>query len=122
MGSLELHVGPHGLKVVVGEDDDGPPAVVDTLEDLVWDGGAGSPVPAVNETFVALGFGLLRPLQPAEQNVFHVLGVLVGVREKHVILLPVVRDGPSCSICTVQYKFSSQQLINGQQIQGKPGR
>ena len=68
MRSLELHVGPHGLKVVVGEDDDRPPAVVDTLEDLVWDGGAGSPVPAVNETFVALGFGLLRPLQPAEEN------------------------------------------------------
>ena len=92
MRRLELHVGPHGLEVVVGEDDECPPAVLHTLEDLVRDGRARGPVPAVDQTFVALLLSLLRPLQSSQQSLLHVLGVLAGVGQEHVVLLPVVQE------------------------------
>ena len=92
MGGLELHHGPHGPEVVVGEDDHRPPAVLHALEDLVGDGAAWGPVPAVDQTFVLRDLRLLWSLQSTEQDVFNVLGVLVGVGEEHVVVLPVVQD------------------------------
>ena len=92
MGRLELHVGPHGLEVVVGEDDERPPAVLHTLQDLVRDGGARGPVTAVDQTFVPPGLSPVRPLQPRQESLLYVLGVLAGVGQEHVVFLPAVQE------------------------------
>ena len=50
----ELQLGPHGLDVGLAEDDDGPPAGLHAVYDLVGDHLPGVPVPRVDQTLVLL--------------------------------------------------------------------
>ena len=52
VGGFELHVAPLALDVVLAEDDDGLPAVLDAPEDLAGDVLAHVPVPRVNTDLV----------------------------------------------------------------------
>ena len=54
VGRPELQLGPHGLDVGLAEDDDGPPAGLHTVHDLVRDHLACIPVPSVDQTLVLL--------------------------------------------------------------------
>ena len=54
VGRPELQLGPHGLDVGLAEDDDGPPAGLHTVHDLVRDHLASLPVPSVDQTLVLL--------------------------------------------------------------------
>ena len=50
----ELQLGPHGLDVGLAEDDDGPPAGLHAVHDLVRNHLASIPVPSVDQTLVLL--------------------------------------------------------------------
>ena len=54
VGRPELQLGPHGLDVGLAEDDDGPPAGLHTVHDLIRDHLACIPVPSVDQTLVLL--------------------------------------------------------------------
>ena len=53
VGGFELHVAPLTLDVVLTEDDDGLPAVLDAPEDLAGDVLANVPVPRMDTDLVA---------------------------------------------------------------------
>ena len=91
MSRLELHVGPHGLDVGGGEDDEGPPAGLHTVEDLVRDGASWQPVPGVHHTSQLL-VSLVRTLQAGQEDVLHVLTVLLGEGDEDVEVLRVVHE------------------------------
>ena len=54
VGGPELQLGPHGLDVGLAEDDDGPPAGLHAVHDLVRNHLASIPVPSVDQTLVLL--------------------------------------------------------------------
>ena len=54
VGRPELQLGPHGLDVGLAQDDDGPPAGLHAVYDLVRNHLPGVPVPGVDQTLVLL--------------------------------------------------------------------
>ena len=85
----KLQLGPHGVYVGLAEDDDGPPAGLHAVDDLVWDHLAHAPVPGVNQTFELVP-GVLRLLQAGQQAGLHVLAVRLRVRDECVVGLLLV--------------------------------
>ena len=85
----ELQLGPHGVDVGLAEDDDGPPAGLHAVDDLVRDHLAHVPVPGVNQT-LELVPGVLGLLQAGQQTGLHVLAVRLRVRDERVVGLLLV--------------------------------
>jgi len=87
----------------MGEDDDGSPAVLHTVEDLVRDALPGQPVSRVETTLELRIVIILRSLQSWQQLMLNIVGVLVRVGDEDIVELvlvnPVLREevfAPGC--------------------------
>ena len=86
----ELQFCPDSLNVTLAEDDNGPPAVGDTLDYLVRNHPPNLPVQGVDAALVRGMHAAARGHQARVEDLLHKLGIMVGIGYEGIILLVIV--------------------------------